>query len=67
MKLKMKMKNRSQKYDINRLRSRHGDKYRRYSRRYSLNKHVFSRVSLQSSRTVRFKIVYFFDQFYRVC
>ena len=32
MKMKMKMKNRSDRYDINRPRSRHGHKYTKYKK-----------------------------------
>ena len=36
MKTKMKMKNRSHRYDINRPRSRHGNKYRKYEKCLSM-------------------------------
>ena len=32
MKMKVKMKNRSQRYDINKPRSRHGEKYSKYKK-----------------------------------
>ena len=36
MKLKMKMKNRSHRYDIKRLRPRHGHKYSKYKKYLSM-------------------------------
>ena len=36
MKMKMKMKNRSNRYDINRPRSRHGHRYTRYEKCLSM-------------------------------
>ena len=52
--IRMKKKNRSQRYDINRSGSRHGHRYRKYKKRHSMMMLICTDVkSMEKIRTMR--------------
>ena len=69
MKIRLKMKDKSQRCDINRPRSRHGHKYTKYKKCLSVLSNTYATFEAhfitKLKKKKKFKSVYLFSSFYK--